>query len=502
MRSRWILLAALLIGCQPVTTSPPPTVLTPSLPQPSPALSGLPFAPGATLNFSLAPDVSGVLMVANVSDTAGNCEVSLEPPLASPAASPAASATAEASGTPAVAASASESPATSTAGVDAGFGSPLNPGGRAPFGPHVLDVAPRVVGSEESFWINDGDARLAGDRLRRCRLLRVSPHAYVYVDDAAATQVSDQQLDQLTRAFETQIQPTLTPLFGAPLAGPDGDPHVFIVLSPWLGESDGRSGLVGYFWPRDAGPPGGSGEDLAQHANDKPVLFMATAALQLPDVTWLGTLAHEYMHLLTYTDKSRAAGVPRTEDTWLNEGLSMLAMDLCGDGLQGGDRYVADEVSHFEAAPQHYSLTAWNRDPNGSDYGESYLLLRYLADRFGIGLIQDVLNTPETGIDGLQVQLARRGTSFAQVFLDWANATRASQSTASGYAWFDPAGKYASEQLPGMHTLSAQTAGNLSLLPWSFVFVEAGARPVPSKLTLTQASTPLVVLDAQKGALP
>ncbi|HEY9721653.1 MAG TPA: hypothetical protein V6D47_06545 [Oscillatoriaceae cyanobacterium] len=494
MRSRWMLLAALLVGCQEVTATPS-AVLAPPTTTPL-ILNGLPFAPGSTLRFSVPADASGMLLVANVSETVGDCEVALTPPL------PASAATATPSASPT--APVSPSPSPSGGSVDVGFGGPLvGPGARGPFMAHLLDTAPRTIGSEETFWINDGDAQLAGDRQRRCRLVRVSPHAYVYVDDAAADSIPDPQLDKLVTAFETHIQPTLAPLFGDPLQGPDGDAHVFLVLSPWLGQSDGRSGLVGYFWPRDAGPPGGSGNDLTQHANDKPVVFLSTSALQLPDVTWLGTLAHEYMHLLTYTDKSRAAGAPRTEDTWLNEGVSMLAMDLCGDGLQGGDRYVADEVSGFETAPQQYSLTDWSRDPNGCDYGESYLFLRYLADRFGIDLIQDVVYSPQTGIAGLQSQLALRGTSFAQVFLDWAGATGAAKSHATpGYTWFDPTGAYGDEQLPGLQTQSADAVGALSLLPWSFVYLRAGARPVPSQLTLTQASTPMVVLDAGKGGEP
>jgi hypothetical protein len=361
------------------------------------------------------------------------------------------------------------------------------------------------VGDAASFWVNNGTATLEGDSQRTARLHTITPHAYFWVDSADEATLDAAKLAELADAFERQIRPRVTALFGEEAnPGIDGDPHLYMVLSSVVGSAPGRSGMMGYFWPRDPVEAGGTGNDLRQHANQKEVLFLSPALMDQPDVTGYGTLAHEYQHLIMFSAKSRIDGTPRTEDTWLDEGFSMLAMDVAGYGLQHGDAYVSQEVADFQADPAAYSLTDWTHNPHGYSYGLSYLFVRYLVDRLGPGVIREVQTNAEPGVSGLDKVLRRYGSDFPSFFLDWAQANRPGASASErGYAWFDPQGTYGGVTLKGILPTTADAPGRETLRPWGLSFLEiSGLADRPRELTLGAASAPLVVLDPAKALPP
>ena len=502
-RAPLVALAALtLAACQGVEPSPvappavsdaaPPFVVdapaVPASPAPTatPALLGL-LAPRAARLFRTDIATQRPLLVGNPSTLEVSFHLSIEPlgPSTPPATAPSAVPSVEATS------AAPEPqpppldpfPSSSPGAPDAGFGgiSGLIGFSRTTPTRRELAVATRralSVGSSVTFWINNGDATLGGDRQRPATERLETPHVTFYVDAEAAAGVSDATLARLATAFESQIRPKLTPVFGEPSV-PKNQP-IDVVLSPWIGQAAGRKGMMGYFWPRDVLGPGGSGTDLRQHANSRHVLFLSTALLTQPDVTVFGTLAHEYQHLLMFDAKSRRDGQPHTEETWLDEGFAMLAMDLAGYGLPGGDPFVADEVDAFRHAPTAYSLTDWSHNPHGYSYGLSYLFSRYLVDRFGVGIVYEVQSTPGTGITGLGEVLAKRQLTFGQVFMDWARTT-----------WRSPAG------LTAQHP-SADAA--FSLRPWGLAPFEIDGLPQSTRTLSIQNDThPLVVLDAQGG---
>jgi hypothetical protein len=337
----------------------------------------------------------------------------------------------------------------------------------------VSETADPVV----TFWINDGDATLDGDRQRPARQRLVGPHVIFYVDTEADAAVPQAELERLSKAFEAQILPKLTPVFGAPDL-PEGE-RVAVVLSPWIGQAANRKGMMGYFWPRDVLPPGGTDTDLRQHSNQRHALFISTKLLEQPDVTAYGTLAHEYQHLLMFDAKSRSDGTPHTEETWLDEGFAMLAMDLAGYGLPGGDKFVSGEVAAFRKDPAAYSLTDWIHNPNGYSYGLSYLFTRYLVDRYGPGIVKEIQANPSAGVAGLQQVLARHGDAFPQVFVDWAAS-----------AWRSP------DSLTPTRLTRPQAP---DLRPWGLAPVEVVG---PRSLAVFNGDRPVVTIDKQEGGTP
>ena len=337
---------------------------------------------------------------------------------------------------------------------------------------------PREVGSEETFWVNTGDSRSAGDRQQACTLMRVTDHAYFYVDKQAKV-ISAANLDKLASEWEARIFPRVTAAFGdVPRPGIDGEDRIFIVLSPAVDNFGAEKGLMGYFWSRDAIPGGGS----SANSNQKEVLFMTDQLFDRPALTSFGTLAHEFQHLINFGQKAARLNYRLAEDTWLDEGLSMYAMEVAGYGLPAGDYHIAKDLRGFQEAPADYSLTDWGANPNGFAYGQSYLFVRYLVDRYGEEALKGVLRSDRAGVGAVEDVLTARGTNFADHFRAWAITNLVSDrpiaaGTPYRYAGLPLAGTYKGPNgtedivLKGFRTEPAPGADvELDLKPWGTAY--------------------------------
>lgn len=289
-----------------------------------------------------------------------------------------------------------------------------------------LQAAPSAEGDVQEFWVNSGTSTLAGDHKQKATNQRVTPHAYFFVDHES-TLISDatlkSKIDSLAAAFEDVIYPNVTRFYGSPPdPGIDGDPRVYVVLSPAVDNFGKDRGLMGYFWSRDvlSALPGSSSPRA--NSNQKEVIFLTDKIFQQKPWTTFGTLAHEFTHLVVFNQKVIAPGRTTPEETWLDEALAMLAMDLCGWGLRNGNDEIARDIASFQEKPDQYSLTDWFRNPRGFSYGLSYLFARYLYDRFNEGIFKDVMASPQIGISGVDQALARRGVTFQDCFSDWSLA--------------------------------------------------------------------------------
>lgn len=300
--------------------------------------------------------------------------------------------------------------------------------------PGALDrpVVPRRVQAGEtslSFWINTGDSTLGGDRLRSTTLRLTTPRAYFYVDTEGGADITADQIQRLADAFEQRIYPTVTGALGAdPRTDLAGEARVYVVLSPAVDNFGQDKGLMGYFWSRDMLSATSVATSPRYHSNQKKVIFLTSRIFQQQSYTTYGTLAHEFAHLCVFNQKVLLRNRNIPEDAWLDEGWAMLAMDLCGYGLRAGNEEIAKDIKSFQDDPAAYSLTDWFNNPHGFSYGQSYLFTRYLYDRFGPELLTDVQSYPDVGVDAVNGALTKRGTSFQDVFADWALTNAGGQS--------------------------------------------------------------------------
>jgi hypothetical protein len=337
----------------------------------------------------------------------------------------------------------------------------------------VLQAAPRAIGSKETFWIVRGQEAEPSQR-RTATLKRIGAYAYVYVDDGGVSPTGP-QLDSLLGEFERQIYPRLAPGFGVPpRPGVDGDDRIFLVLSPVVNDY-GRAKLLGYFYPGDVMPE----PMYAGPSNHKEVIFMVDRIFEYPRLDAYGTLAHEYQHLLHCEAKSVPRGFQVIQDRWLNEGMSMIAMDLAGYGLPDQSPLSGGHAAAFLKEPEAYSLTDWESNPEGSGYGMDYLFLRYLVDRYGAELLTELLASDQKGVASLETALAPRGTTLKQVFRDWA-ITLLGPGTAPDdpifrYTTIDLTGRYGGFRLPAIAPHAARGGSiELALRPWSFAYYQIG----------------------------
>jgi hypothetical protein len=104
-----------------------------------------------------------------------------------------------------------------------------------------------------------------------------------------------------------------------------------------------------------------------------------------------------------------------SEDAWVNEGLSELAVRLAGLDV--------DTLASFVPAPDT-QLDTWDEDPVRAlpHYGASYAFLSYLAEHYGEPTtLKDLVAVKKHGIAGVEDYLHTRGysASFDDVFKDW-----------------------------------------------------------------------------------
>lgn len=171
-------------------------------------------------------------------------------------------------------------------------------------------------------------------------------------------------------------------------------------------------------------------------------------------LTYEGTFAHEYQHLLMYYADT-------DETSWVNEGLADWAQTLVGyvdpslpPDSEEADGHIACFQGYMDPSfggPEN-SLTMWG-DQGGPeilcDYGAAYTFMEYLHSRFGGDAVMTALhNEPANGLDGLQNVLDQLGTGAdaQQVLYDWLAMSALDAAIDGGATGADPA-RYTAETL-------------------------------------------------------
>jgi hypothetical protein len=185
----------------------------------------------------------------------------------------------------------------------------------------------------------------------------------------------------------------------------DGDPHIYIVYAGGLGRS-----LAGYYSSADQLHP-----DAHEFSNSHEMFLINSDNVYLWEDYIYGTLAHEFQHMIHwYTDKN--------EETWLNEGFSMLA-ELINDYDPGGFEYSYINDPDLQ-------LTDWGTEvgSNGPHYGAAFLFTSYFLDRFGEDATKAVVANDSNGMESIDIVLSEMQIidpltseiiQSGDVFADW-----------------------------------------------------------------------------------
>ena len=250
------------------------------------------------------------------------------------------------------------------------------------------DTTAILVGTELLFPVAGSNTLIAAT----CQ--RVGVHAYVFVEnrhwDTNGGSILQHHVDTLGELFDTSspadpargVYELESETFGEP-ADVDGDKRIFLLVLDI--KSDPR--IVGQFDPAVAE------YDIPEFRRD--VLFLDELFLRRQSYLALGTLAHEFQHLIHWRWDD-------DEDFWVDEGLAGYAEELVG--FPEAD---PDAVPEFLKAP-HTSLTDWNFTSSARSYGVTYLFMSFLAERYGHELIREFVAQPRNGTDGLDAAMAAR----------------------------------------------------------------------------------------------
>ncbi len=229
-------------------------------------------------------------------------------------------------------------------------------------------------------------------------LLHVSPHAYWLFEDAVDAELDD--IQRSAKEFEEVIYPAVTGAFGTEWTpGVDGDPHLYVVVAHLRGAG-------GYFNAADEYP-----REVRPISNEIEAIYINARYLPVGSEMFSQVLAHELQHAVHWR-------ADLSDETWVNEGLSELAVTIAG--------YPEFSIFDFRRAGPT-SLTQWPaNDIGGSEnYGAASLFMHYLAEHYvGEGDLRPLLDEPADGIPGIDAYLeaSGHGVTFTNVFRDWAVA--------------------------------------------------------------------------------
>jgi hypothetical protein len=205
--------------------------------------------------------------------------------------------------------------------------------------------------------------------------------------------------------------------------------------------------IAGYFNPRDLYSAQQVGSGTTNHAE---ILYLLAAD---PGGFWdcefpvletaaenLGTIPHEHEHLTSFSHRLFHQG-NAYQETWLEEGMAHMAEDLNGDNSSNrarGRLYRADGDT--------LSVSLENNKAPLRQRGGIYLMLRLLADRYGTGILKQILRSKCTGRACIE-QVT--GLSYSQVLAEFLAAQYLSGTGITD----DPRFEYVSINLADFGTL-------------------------------------------------
>ena len=263
-----------------------------------------------------------------------------------------------------------------------GYIEPINFGSSEPF----------TLGQKVDFWVSrdNGDVEIRGE------VMHISPHAYWIFENGFLPDTDD--IVEVVKKFESDVWPAVTDVFGLPLTpGIDGDDRM-VVYNAVL-----RSGVAGYFSAADSYPV-----QIRKHSNQREALYMSADRIDLNTTEYLSVIAHELQHATHFASDP-------SEDSWVNEGLSEIAVEIAG--------FARSAESAFVRAPST-SLVDWAQQigVSAANYGAAKLYFAFVASHYGGNdMLAAIARHPEDGINSVDSTLAERGFNVTadDVFANW-----------------------------------------------------------------------------------
>jgi len=341
----------------------------------------------------------------------------------------------------------------------------LTPGSPNEF-PRVVPPDPPGFekGRIDTFWLLD----LPTLKMQRSdfELRLITPHAYWYIGEGET--VSQKDLERSASAFEEETYPKITEALGTEWSpGIDNDPHINIL-------SAGLRAIGGYYTSGDEYPTA-----VFPFSNEREIVYVNTGPPSVGTSGYDRTLAHEFQHAIHWN------GDP-SEETWINEGLSELAVTIAG--------YGQDLIGQFlRGTPT--SLVNWplSLGSSGAHYGAASLFMHYFYEHYATANgLKSFLTNPKDGIIGIDSYLADSGfdVTFRDIFGDWLVANLLDEDEGKhGHGQFD-----AVIRVP--NTIDSYSEFSSGIPQYAAEYVEITSLSGPLSLSFQgNTETPLLPVD-------
>lgn len=310
-----------------------------------------------------------------------------------------------------------------------------------------MPLASPQVGVSENFYIpaygSVATTTAYPNNIISATCVGITSETAIYVDDAIS-QPSNTLVAELRRRFEEGIQPAIRDYFGQePARGPDGESRLTILLTDSMAKD-----ILGIFYGVDLSASNPADAQLRE-SNGRKIIYAAYTVSS--DITRYGTIAHEFQHMVNYWQKRINGG--NYEDTWLNEGMSKFAEEVCGYGMLQGDKNTALLVELSQQNFTTLSLTDWT---GLNSYGLSYLFVRFLAqeNRYGTTYREVTRSLINSGLTGTANVAAITGEAFDITLAKWGlslylNRFQSADSKDYGLSGLNLRGTHNGVTLPG-----------------------------------------------------
>ena len=191
-----------------------------------------------------------------------------------------------------------------------------------------------------------------------------------------------------------------------------------------------KTGILGYFWSKDMLP-----DDYTYtyelgnlRSNEDEIFYMDVHFLdKFPNLA-LGTLVHEFQHMLHFVNKTvKFSDGESMSETWYDEMLSLLTEDLFSKELNVELSEMMDVyIKSFMADYSSKGLTSWYND--NLSYGYSYLMGAFVARNYGDGIevVKEIASNEYFNIESIveAIQTVTDDSYFTEetLFKDFARA--------------------------------------------------------------------------------
>jgi immune inhibitor A len=230
-------------------------------------------------------------------------------------------------------------------------------------------------------------------------LRAVGRHIYLWVE--AGTNVSNDDLKHLARAFDDHIYDDVRGLWGSEASpGIDGDPHIYGLFVHDLGAGTAAYFVSEHTFPREA----------VSTSNEHEMFFFNLDSLgedfDVQEVE--SVVSHEFQHMIRNN-------LQLNEEYWINEGYSEFTQ------LHFYDVPVWEILSFLSNPETQLNTWAEETDLRARNYGAALLFVTYFYDRYGLDALNALSADPSNrALDSVDNVLRSMGEpDVNEFFADW-----------------------------------------------------------------------------------